>query len=169
MIIVSCNSNINTFIHVYLSWISIPFHLILILNMLCVYPLFFSIAEWMYVTEWNTCSATCGGGILTRTQSCVYADNTTAHGVCSGSATTETKDCNTIQCRKLLLGWDGLGYWDIWDCFPPVFTWVTFNLNQITNSQCYITTSLVSWSSLEYLIVYSCKWKVPNTKFFLIR
>ena len=66
-------------------------------------PLFFSIAEWMYVTEWSTCSATCGGGILTRTQSCVYSDNTTAHGVCSGSATTETQNCNTIQCRKLLL------------------------------------------------------------------
>ena len=61
----------------------------------------------MYVTEWGTCSATCGGGIQTRTQSCVYSDNTTADGLCSGFATTETQDCNTIQCRELLLGRDG--------------------------------------------------------------
>ena len=91
---------------------SILFHLILILKMWCFYPLFFSIAEWMYVTEWSTCSATCGGGRQTRIQSCVYSDNITADGLCSGSATNETQNCNTIQCRKLLLGIGmGLGYW----------------------------------------------------------
>ena len=113
MIIVSYNSNgvyIFSFIFLF-SWMSILFHLILILKMWClhVYPLFFSIAEWMYVTEWSTCSATCGGGIQTRTQSCVYSDNTTADGLCSGSAINETEDCNTIQCRKFLVEqvWDG--------------------------------------------------------------
>ena len=39
----------------------------------------------------------------------MYSDNTTADGLCSGSAISETEDCNPFQCRKFLVeqGRDG--------------------------------------------------------------
>ena len=57
-------------------------------------------ATWEYVHEWSECSATCGDGTQTRTQSCVYADNTTADGQCSGNAQSESRPCLVSPCRK---------------------------------------------------------------------
>ena len=61
-----------------------------------------SIAAWAFVKEWSKCSATCGGGEQTRTQSCVYSDNIDAEGQCTGNAGSESRSCNINVCRKLL-------------------------------------------------------------------
>ena len=59
------------------------------------------VASWEYVNDFGECTTTCGGGKQTRTQSCVYSDNATAQGQCSGDAGSESRGCNVEPCRKL--------------------------------------------------------------------
>ena len=63
---------------------------------------FYLIAIWKYVNGWSECCATCGGGVQTRTQSCVNSDSTEAEGQCSGNAGSESKDCSIDPCRKFI-------------------------------------------------------------------
>ena len=67
---------------------------------LTTYFLFDLIATWEYVGEWSECSATCGGGTQTGTQSCVNSDNIEAKGECSGVPVSKSQDCNDNPCRK---------------------------------------------------------------------
>ncbi|MBI5508640.1 MAG: hypothetical protein HY903_07795 [Deltaproteobacteria bacterium] len=59
--------------------------------------------SWSIDASWSACSMACGGGIQTRTRTCV-SDLPASCGAatCSGSA-TETQTCNTDPCENLLL------------------------------------------------------------------
>ncbi|XP_039247539.1 uncharacterized protein LOC120325492 [Styela clava] len=58
-------------------------------------------ATW---TQWTTCTATCGGGQMSRTRLCVSRSG----GKCGGVA-DETRECNTRRCPK----------WSQWSGYAP--------------------------------------------------
>ena len=125
-----------------------------VLTQLDLYFYFIS-AEWTYVKGWSICSATCGGGVQTRIQSCVYADNATADGLCSDSAVTETQDCNTLKCRKLLAFLSYYTYLMSTTCaFRKRFFFFRCGCPNFE-----VMSSPVFVSILLGHAVYSCKWK----------
>ena len=81
---------------VYYCYYSLVLSFIFLLNYLFI-------GTWEYVNKWSVCSATCDVGTQTRTQSCVYSDNTAAEGQCPGKAESESRKCNVDPCRKLFL------------------------------------------------------------------
>jgi len=75
--------------------------------------------QWSY-GAWSTCSASCGGGVQTRTQQCVTAAGapTSDSSVCPGAALT-SQPCNTGMCPN----WWWVGEWTTCssDCGPSGF------------------------------------------------
>ena len=72
-------------------------------NLTYILYFLYIIASWEYVNGWSTCSATCGGGTQTRTQSCMNSNSTGAEGQCIGNVGSESKDCSIDPCRKFLI------------------------------------------------------------------
>ena len=62
-----------------------------------------SCAIWEYRDgDWGPCSATCGSGIESNQQVCLYHDGSEAPptGVCPGTAQTDTRDCHAgLPCN----------------------------------------------------------------------
>ena len=55
-------------------------------------------ATWGNWESWNLCPVTCGGGNRIRMRECNDPDATA--GACDGEQPTETKVCNSEDCRK---------------------------------------------------------------------
>jgi hypothetical protein len=57
--------------------------------------------QWSSWDNWSSCSVTCGGGSQSRSRLCDNPAPQYGGANCSGNG-TETQDCNTDPCRKLL-------------------------------------------------------------------
>jgi len=64
---------------------------------------------WTEYTEWTECSASCGGGIQSRTRSCDNPPPAFGGAPCAGDA-MDTQQCNTDPC-PVDGGWSSFGEW----------------------------------------------------------
>jgi len=114
--------------------------------------------EWSSV---GSCSATCGGGMIAQTRSCVYTPTgqTLDCSYCGGEC-TQTVECNTTACAN-------------WDRTCGAATWNTSNNPATCGQSCTVTckregapvsgSNCIGTPPADYLASSSCSGCPPNS------
>lgn len=72
----------------------------MLFSMCTVVPVDGGYTEW---SDWEGCSAFCGGGVRTRSRTCTNPSPKDHGKNCDGLGSAEEKEaCNEDKCRKLL-------------------------------------------------------------------